>query len=180
MRKVKSELNKEIIVVCIGTDRSTGDSLAPLVGTYLTEGKLKQLKVYGTVDEPIHGLNLEEQISSIKKKHPGAYIIAIDASLGESKSIGKIIVKDTPILPGRAFNRDFMPVGNCSVHGIVNVNYVINSHDVLNSTRLSMVMKLARECTEVIQLLDKYVHRKHMISIKKVETLGAEKFAKAI
>lgn len=35
-----SLLSRPIVFVCIGTDRSTGDSLGPLVGTLLEERKL--------------------------------------------------------------------------------------------------------------------------------------------
>ena len=59
-----------IVIVCIGTDRSTGDSLGPLVGTLLsekTENSSSSFHVYGTLDDPIHAMNLQEKLNEIKK-----------------------------------------------------------------------------------------------------------------
>ena len=79
-----------IILVCIGTDRSTGDALGPLVGTKLEQVGIKNFQVFGTLDEPVHALNLEEKIQNIQKDNPASFIIAVDACLGKSQSIGSI------------------------------------------------------------------------------------------
>ena len=70
------------VFVCIGSDRVTGDSLGPLVGTRLQYADNFTLPVYGTLDFPIHALNLKDAMRSIKYFHPYNPIIAIDASLG--------------------------------------------------------------------------------------------------
>ena len=59
--------NIPLILVCIGTDRSTGDALGPLVGTKLEQIDIKNLQVFGTLDEPVHALNLEEKIKIYRK-----------------------------------------------------------------------------------------------------------------
>lgn len=82
--------NIPLILVCIGTDRSTGDALGPLVGTKLEQIDIKNLQIFGTLDEPVHALNLEEKIQNIQKEHPTAFIIAVDACLGKSQNIGSI------------------------------------------------------------------------------------------
>src|SRR5690606_31826424 len=50
-------------IVCVGTDRSTGDSLGPFIGSVLLRQKDKgfippSVSVYGTIHEPVHALNL--------------------------------------------------------------------------------------------------------------------------
>ena len=70
------------VFVCIGSDRVTGDSLGPLVGTRLQYADNFTLPVYGTLDFPIHALNLKDAMRSIKYFHPYNPIIAVDASLG--------------------------------------------------------------------------------------------------
>src|SRR5690625_3154973 len=70
---------QSIIVLCIGTDRSTGDSLGPLTGTLLQNKKLRYMNVYGTLHEPVHALNLESYISLIQREHSFPFIIAVDA-----------------------------------------------------------------------------------------------------
>ena len=79
---------KEIIILCIGSDRITGDSLGPLIGQQLSRYRWKNIHIYGTLDAPVHALNLESTLSGIKKRHPSALILAVDASLGSQKHIG--------------------------------------------------------------------------------------------
>lgn len=57
-----------IILVCIGTDRSTGDALGPLVGTKLEQVGITNFQVFGTLDEPVHALNLEEKNSEYTER----------------------------------------------------------------------------------------------------------------
>ena len=65
---------KEIIILCIGSDRITGDSLGPLIGQQLSRYRWKNIHIYGTLDAPVHALNLESTLSGIKKRHPSALI----------------------------------------------------------------------------------------------------------
>ena len=47
-----------VIVMCIGSDRSTGDSLGPLVGYKLSKFTFENVHVYGCLQSPIHAANL--------------------------------------------------------------------------------------------------------------------------
>src|SRR3954447_9090991 len=69
--------SRPIVIVCIGTDRSTGDSLGPLVGTLLEEKNPNSFYVYGTLEDPIHAVNLAEKLKEIKEKHFHPFIIGI-------------------------------------------------------------------------------------------------------
>ena len=82
----------EIIFICIGSDRITGDSLGPMIGHHLSRFHWKNVFVYGTLDFPVHALNLENTVITLKKRHPSALFIAVDASLGSKKHIGYITV----------------------------------------------------------------------------------------
>src|SRR5206468_11598946 len=55
--------NNDVVYLCIGTDRSTGDYLGPMVGTYL-DG-LGYANVYGTIDNPTHAMNLSEILNNL-------------------------------------------------------------------------------------------------------------------
>lgn len=157
--ELRNHLNKEIIVVCIGTDRSTGDSLGPLVGSFLSDLNLKNIKIYGTIDDPIHAMNLDDRLNNIKNNHPESYVICIDACLGKMKSIGKIIIESEPIKPGKGMKKELQEYGDCSVKGVVNISGY-KEYWVLQSTRLSLVIKMAREITHMIKMLDQYISRK--------------------
>ncbi|MDZ5471658.1 spore protease YyaC [Bacillus sp. 31A1R] len=135
--------NRPVVFVCIGTDRSTGDSLGPLVGTLLSEKVISPFHVYGTLEDPIHAVNLEEKLIEIKKKHFNPIIIGIDACLGRLKSVGVIQIGEGPVKPGAGVNKDLPPVGDLHITGIVNVSGFMEFF-VLQNTRLNLVLKMAK------------------------------------
>ncbi|NOU72946.1 spore protease YyaC [Paenibacillus sp. LMG 31458] len=132
-----------IVVICVGTDRSTGDSLGPLVGSHLNRTtNLRNLHLFGTLDEPVHAMNLAETVDKIHNQFQNPFIVAIDACLGQVSSVGCIQVADGPLKPGAGVNKDLPPVGNIHVTGIVNVGGFME-YFVLQNTRLSLVMNMA-------------------------------------
>jgi putative sporulation protein YyaC len=133
-----------ILFICIGTDRSTGDSLGPLVGTLLQEKLLPEnFYVFGTLEDPIHAVNLEEKLNQIQKKFEQAFIIGIDACLGQTKSIGTIQIKKGSLKPGAGVNKTLPPVGHIHMTGVVNISGFMEFF-VLQNTRLYLVMNLAK------------------------------------
>lgn len=135
--------NSEVIVLCIGTDRMTGDSLGPLTGTKLVELGVDPKMVYGTLDEPVHAQNLQDTINTINQKHDNPFIIAVDACLGRSESVGFIKVKEGPLQPGSGAGKDLPAVGDLQVIGIVAVGGFME-HTVLQNVRLNLVVKMAK------------------------------------
>lgn len=134
--------DKEIILLCIGSDRSTGDSLGPLVGHKLAKYPLPRVTVYGTLDDPVHAANLSSKISQINTNHTSPFIIAIDASLGTMDHVGFITVSDGPLHPGLGVNKTLPCIGDMHITGIVNFSGMMESL-LLQTTRLSKVMLLA-------------------------------------
>lgn len=132
----------EIVIICIGTDCSTGDSLGPLIGYKLSRRTLSSLHIYGTLANPIHALNLEENLRKLKRLHSNALFIAVDASVGTSSHVGYVTLSDSPLLPGLGVHKSLPPVGDISITGIVNVSGMSDSLS-LHVTRLSVVMRLA-------------------------------------
>jgi len=141
----------ELIFLCIGTDRSTGDSLGPLTG-YKMEKNLAafdKVHVYGTLSKPIHAKNLEETIEKIKKNHNKPFIIAIDACLGKVDRIGYITISPGPLRPGAGVNKELPPVGDIHITGIVNLGGFME-YIVLQNTRLGLVMNMAETIADSI------------------------------
>lgn len=132
----------EFVILCIGTDRVTGDSLGPLIGYKLNRIHLEHMHIYGTLDSPVHAQNLDETISFIRCNHPDVPIIAIDASLGSKKHLGYVTLGKGPLLPGAGVNKDLTAVGDICITGIVNTSGVLEQM-LLQTTRLSVVMSLA-------------------------------------
>lgn len=109
----------ELVCVCIGTELVTGDSLGPLVGHRLSRLNPRQVFVYGTLQEPIHALNLNQRLGEIAKRHPAACTLAIDASFGLRRHLGTVAIQPGPLYPGLGVEKELPPVGNISITGIV-------------------------------------------------------------
>lgn len=135
-------VNRPIIFLCIGTDRSTGDSLGPLVGYKLKTILKEKIYIYGSLENPIHAVNLTQMLERIHHSFNNPYIIAIDACLGNVQNVGKVFIDEKPLSPGLAVNKDLPPVGNMSITGIVNISGNLEFM-VLQNTRLYTVMALA-------------------------------------
>lgn len=142
---VKDYISENTVIVCIGTDKCIGDCLGPLVGTFLKESFFP-LPVYGTIESPIHALNIDNRINEIKKLHPNASIIGIDACLGDSKSIGEIHTRDYPIHPGKGVGKSLPDVGTISIIGIIDSS---DNSDFFTSRsiRLYLVMEMSKVIT---------------------------------
>lgn len=131
-----------VVFLCIGTDRSTGDALGPLIGTRLKELGFTHAYIYGTLDEPVHATNLTTFIELIGSSHPQALVVAIDACLGRLDSVGHVTIAQGPIKPGAGVNKSLPEVGDIAITGIVNVGGFME-HFVLQNTRLSLVRNMA-------------------------------------
>ncbi|WP_042169826.1 spore protease YyaC [Paenibacillus gorillae] len=134
--------DRPIVIVCIGTDRSTGDSLGPIIGTSLAKYQSPHFSIYGTLEEPVHAMNLEDTLLHINRNFHKPFVIGIDACLGQVSSIGSIQVGMGPVRPGAGVNKELPPVGDIHITGIVNVGGFME-YFVLQNTRLHLVMKMA-------------------------------------
>jgi putative sporulation protein YyaC len=140
--QVIAKEDRIIILLCIGTDRSTGDSLGPLVGDKLKFLVRDKVVLYGNLENPVHAKNLCSVLEEIKTLYNNPFIIAIDACLGTLTNVGKVIIEDKPLSPGAAMNKDLPKVGDLSITGIVNISGALEFM-VLQNTRLYTVMLLA-------------------------------------
>lgn len=133
-----------LLILCIGTDRSTGDCLGPLVGSKLSSlGVLPpRVRIYGTLDDPVHAGNLDEHIEMFCEEAQSSYILALDACLGRCDNVGYISIKDGPLRPGTGVNKNLAEVGAAHLVGVVNVGGFME-YFVLQNTRLSLVMRMA-------------------------------------
>lgn len=140
---------KELVFLCVGTDRLTGDCLGPYVGQQLTSRLPGKIHVYGTLSHPVHALNLCDTSSHICRRHPHALVIAIDASLGQKKHLGYVTIGNGALYPGAAVQKELPPVGDIHITGIVNTAGIMEQL-TLQTTRLSTVISLADKITEGI------------------------------
>lgn len=147
---IKKYIDDSTIITCIGTDKCIGDCLGPLVGSILKERNFP-LIVLGSLDNPIHALNIKSNLYEINKLYSNRTIIGIDACLGETTDIGKIIIRNTPIFPGKGIGRDLPCIGDVSIVGVV---HNCNDPQPLSNRniRLNFIMNMAKKIASSLEL----------------------------
>ena len=138
----RCEKKTEILFLCIGSDRITGDCLGPYIGHLLHPHESARIFVYGTLSDPVHALNLEKFSELIGQLHPHALVIAIDASLGQKKHLGYVTIGNGALYPSAGVQKNLPPVGDIHITGIVNIAGMLEQL-TLQTTRLSTVISLA-------------------------------------
>ena len=133
---------RPLVILCIGTDRSTGDALGPLIGTELQRAVPAGVHVLGTLDEPVHAANLADALAELDRRYARATVLAVDACLGKAENVGCVSVKAGPLRPGTGVHKRLPAVGDLHVIGVVNVGGFME-YFVLQNTRLSLVMRMA-------------------------------------
>lgn len=134
---------QDVMFICIGTDRSTGDALGPLVGTRLAQ---HGLQVVGTMEEPCDATNLQSRLSALRDH---VVTVAIDACLGHPGSVGQYLVSHSSLQPAESVGLAMPEVGQYSIACVVNVNGP-KPYWTLQTTSLHHVMKMADEIADAI------------------------------
>jgi len=159
--------NQDIVFLCIGSDRATGDCLGPITGHMLVKNN-KNLPVFGTLSSPVHAQNLGSTINYIYNTIPDPYIIAIDASLGIRQHIGHVTSGCGPLSPGIGVNKKLPCVGDAFITGIVNTSNP-NSHLTLQTTKLSTVVDLAEFIAQgILHAIKKIPHNGTLQAAKQI------------
>jgi putative sporulation protein YyaC len=146
---------KEKILICLGTDRATGDALGPLVGDYILSHNT-YYNVAGTLQHPVHALNIKETINNIYVDFDDPFVIAIDASLGLSRDLGLVTITNSYLFPGKGVNKKLPAIGDISITGIVNVSGHSGTN-LLQNTRLYTVKRMADYIGEALIYADNYL-----------------------
>ena len=142
----------DLVFLCIGTDRVTGDCLGPYVGHRLSSFCFPGIYVYGTLVQPVHALNLCDTRKEILSRHPDSLIIAVDASLGQKKHLGYVTIGNGALYPGAGVQKNLPPVGHIHITGIVNTAGMLEQL-TLQTTRLSTVISIAEQISNGILLM---------------------------
>lgn len=136
-------VERPVVVVCVGTDRSTGDAFGPIIGSRLVASGLSGLEVYGTLNEPVHAINLAVTLGEIQRKRgTSPFILAVDACLGKFDHVGHIIIEPGPLRPGAGVKKSLPEFGDYTLTGVVNVCGFME-YFVLQNTRLGVVMRMS-------------------------------------
>ena len=136
-----------IIFLCVGTQRLTGDAFGPMVGNRLTilMNDARRINVIGTLENPVSLCNINNILETINATYTNPFIIAIDSALSTPGNIGSIWVSDGGITVGSSLNRNGVTVGDMSIRAVVgrNCRNASQNLSVLQSVPLSRVVNLA-------------------------------------
>jgi len=130
-------------IVCIGSDLVLGDSLGPLVGTFLKKRNLGTF-IYGTLNFPVTAKEISYAKEYLKILHPNSQIIAIDAAVGNPEDVGIIKVSNKGLCPGLGVDKNLGEIGDISIIGIV-AGRSEKNYNLFNLTRLNVVYKMAEK-----------------------------------
>lgn len=136
---------RDVVMLCIGTDRSTGDAFGPLLGNRLLASGWPH--VYGTLQEPCDANRFRDVVASLPK---GKLVLAFDACLGkDSAAVGRYRMAEGPLRPAEAVGNPLPAVGDYSVAAIVAARS-IKPYAALQSASLALVMELAAGVQQAI------------------------------
>lgn len=151
-----------VVFLCIGTDRSTGDSLGPLIGYKLSAGNVRRLQVIGTLERPVHAMNLEQYVRMIHRCYPRSVIVAVDASVGSMEHVGCVTLGRGALRPGLGVSKELQAVGDIFLTGIVG-GYGNRDPLMLQSVRLALVMQMADYICESAFLVEQFLENRTRI-----------------
>ena len=86
----------EIIFLCIGTDRITGDAFGPLVGYKLKSlfSDANRIKIIGDLESPVNASNINTIAKEIRQNYSNPFIIAVDSAMSTPANVGTIVVRE--------------------------------------------------------------------------------------
>ena len=137
----------EVICLCIGSERATGDSFGPLVGYKLNclFNDSECIKIIGTLNNTVNLNNIKQIINNINNTYENPFIIAIDSAMSNQKRIGEIVVSSDGVKIAAGMRRDMEDIGDMSIKGVVSqkTNNPRCNLNLLQNTSLGIVMSMA-------------------------------------
>ena len=160
INKVKNQYS-DYVFLCIGTSKITGDAFGPFVGEFLTNiiPNEEYIHVIGNIKNNVSYLNAENSIKQIYEQFENPCIIAIDSALSNTKNIGEIFVRNTPVKLGKCIGKKKYEIGNISITGVVgpNVDLPFYNFLILSRTSPKFVINLAKNVAKGIYEVNSHI-----------------------
>ncbi len=145
------------VIVCVGSAGVSGDSLGPLVGELLIEKYNVPAYVYGSLSRPVNGVNYEDYVEFIRRRHRGSIVIAVDACVGEKSDVGKVKISSKGLTAGGALNKNLRRVGDIGILGVVSEKQDDNLMSLMSVPFMfvdGMSREIAAKINKLIQRLN--------------------------
>lgn len=131
------------VIVCIGSDRISGDSLGPITGSMLKKKLfLPQIFILGNLEKTVTAKEVNYLNHFLRETFPHRLILCVDSAVGSFSDVGAIKISDAPISPGSGINKKLAKVGDVSIQGVVAEKGLLNAAS-LSEVRMNMVYKMS-------------------------------------
>lgn len=141
LKNLKLE-NKEIVILCIGTDCVLFDSFGAIVGSFLKNSQVNAF-VYGSLGKTIDAGNLQGAYERLKTLHEDSVFLVVDCCIANSsKELGLVKFFNT----GAKVCKGTFEVGNYS---ILCSTFCIENNKIKN-LNFSSIIKYARQVSNLI------------------------------
>ena len=146
INKIVKNKERDIVFLCIGTQKVIGDSFGPIVGQMLKENTKN---VYGNLIETVNATNIHEKVEEIYNNFSNPYIIVLDSALGSSNMVNKIVIGNGGIKPGSALDKNIDKIGDMYINAIVGICGNSNFSQLKNA-RKEDVMNMSKQVYKAI------------------------------
>ena len=150
----KKSTVEAVDIICIGCNNVIYDTVGPLIGTMVSEHN-RNINIFGTLDNPINGRNVDEYIEYYKNNNRKTSI-AIDAcrsskiaSEGGEDDYGNIKLSSSKLYPAAAFGKQTDGIGDYSVK-ITTCLPTIEGYGAYSSISLSSIYAYAKLISSLI------------------------------
>lgn len=103
--------DEEVVFVGVGTMKCVLDSLGPRICSKLKN----KVSVFGTIESPLHAVNIEEKVPILMEENKNKLKIAIDSCICDEDKIGMIFIENKPVKPGAGMKKELPEVGDYSI-----------------------------------------------------------------
>ena len=116
--------------------------------------KISKATVFGTLERPVHAMNLENYMAVLRTCYQDDLIVAVDASVGNREHVGYVTLGKGALKPGLMVSRELRSVGIYSSPELWEAAAITIPYAA--SVRLSVVMQMADCISRSISLVEKF------------------------
>lgn len=150
----ENKVYTNVIFLCVGTNRITGDTFGPIVGHRLKNmyKDINNIQVIGDLQNTVCDTNIVQVMQNINNNFSNPFIIAVDSALSGLENVGRIIVENTGIYLGSGIGKSRLKIGDMSIKGVVarNLGNAKHNFELLQNTNLGFVLDMAETVSDGI------------------------------
>ncbi|MFI3229975.1 MAG: DUF1256 domain-containing protein [bacterium] len=133
-----------LIILCIGSERTLNNSIAPLVGYKLSNLSLhKKIFIYGSLEHNVTSKNLISCVNMIYSKHKNPLLITIDSSSTKENLVNHINIGEGSIKLNCNANCPYPYIGDIFITALTSNNFNLPNLSNPKSTKLFNIIRMS-------------------------------------